>query len=247
MSVVAATLSTVDRGTRRINVEDRWKTVGDFDGHTHGRTGAALFVPAPPRLGGASNLLENQINLAAGRRTLSPSFSRLIPLPFLSLCVSLTLSPSLSSLPFSLSLSHHPLSVSRGHEQIEGTGPREAKAKKEVGRRSSVPPTRTQRREEKVAQQQRALDFWLRPSQGRTYHVAERRNVQRLETERIERNVAICDWEGERYKKYLIRYPRQLDTILIANVASCEICLEKVRSISTKRENNAWNRNWTGM
>lgn len=53
---------------------DRWKSVGDFDGHTHGRTGAALFVPAPPRLGGASNLLENQINLAAGRRTLSPSF-----------------------------------------------------------------------------------------------------------------------------------------------------------------------------
>lgn len=52
---------------------DRWKTVGDFDGHTHRRTDAALFVPAPPRLGGASNLLENQINLAAGRRTLSLS------------------------------------------------------------------------------------------------------------------------------------------------------------------------------
>jgi len=43
--------------------------------HTHGRTGAVLFVPAPPRLEGASNLLENQINLAAGCRTLSLSLS----------------------------------------------------------------------------------------------------------------------------------------------------------------------------
>lgn len=43
--------------------------------HTHGRTGAALFVPAPPKLEGASNLLENQINLAAGCRTLSLSLS----------------------------------------------------------------------------------------------------------------------------------------------------------------------------
>ncbi|CAL1682977.1 unnamed protein product [Lasius platythorax] len=52
-------------------------------------------------------------------------------------------------------------------------------AKKEVGRRSSVPPTRTQRREEKVAQQQRALDFWLRPSQGRSHFISWR-NVKTL-------------------------------------------------------------------
>lgn len=87
--------------------------------HTHGRTGAALFVPASPRLGGASNLLENQINLAAGCRTLSLSLSlRSSPLASIPL-------PSCSLLPhFSLSLSIYLLSVSRGHEQIEGTGPR---------------------------------------------------------------------------------------------------------------------------
>lgn len=87
--------------------------------HTHGRTGAALFVPASPRLWGASNLLENQINLAAGCRTHSLSLRS-------SLLASILL-PS-CSLPshfsFFLSLSIYLLSVSRGHEQIEGTGPR---------------------------------------------------------------------------------------------------------------------------
>ncbi|EFN68539.1 Neuroblastoma suppressor of tumorigenicity 1 [Camponotus floridanus] len=53
-------------------------------------------------------------------------------------------------------------------------------AKKEVGRRSSVPPTRTQRREEKVAQQQRALDFWLRPSQGRIMGTIRRLSTMML-------------------------------------------------------------------
>lgn len=91
--------------------------------HTHGRTDAALFVPAPPRLEGASNLLENQINLAAGCRTLSPSLSLFIHLLSLrSYCP-----PAFSRrilLSLSLSFSIYLLSVSRGHEQIEGTGPR---------------------------------------------------------------------------------------------------------------------------
>lgn len=102
--------------------------------HTYGRTGAALFVPAPPRLEGASNLLENQINLAAGRKTLSLASSfflrfyltafPLLPAAYLPHSP-LSFSPSrFFFLSLSSSCSLHPLSVSRGHEQIEGTGPR---------------------------------------------------------------------------------------------------------------------------
>jgi len=88
----------------------------------------------------------------------SPSFSALIPLPSRSFfSLSLSISPPLSSSTLGISRTR----ANRRH----GT---EMEAKKEVGRRSPVPPTRTRRREEKVAQQQRALDFWLRPPQGRT-------------------------------------------------------------------------------
>lgn len=70
---------------------------------THGSS----LCGRPPRLGGASNLVENQINLAAGRRTLS----RLSLPPLHGLAPSRLQPASLSS-----SL------VPRRHEQIEGTG-----------------------------------------------------------------------------------------------------------------------------
>lgn len=77
--------------------------------------------------------------------------------------------PSDHSFSFSLLLSSSSLGISRTRaNRRHGT---EMEAKKEVGRRSSVPPTRTQRREEKVAQQQRALDFWLWPLQGRSHSI----------------------------------------------------------------------------
>lgn len=137
--------------------------------HTHGRTDAALFVPAPPRLEGASNLLENQINLAAGCRTLSLSLS-LHSSPLASILLPSCFLPSYFALSVSLFLYLSSLGISRTRaNRRHGT---EMEAKKEVGRRSSVPPTRTQRREEKVAQQQRALDFWLRPSQGRRHFIS---------------------------------------------------------------------------
>lgn len=168
------------RCRRRIDEEE--STIKRIDGksseismgHTHGRTGAALFVPAPPRLGGASNLLENQINLAAGCKTLSLASSFFLrfyptafPLPLVAYLSHSLLSLSLSPLPLCLLLSSSSLGISRTRaNRRHGT---EMEAKKEVGRRSSVPPTRTQRREEKVAQQQRALDFWLWPLQGRSH------------------------------------------------------------------------------
>lgn len=187
-----AALSTED-SWRRINGRESIENRRGFrPWHTHGRTGAALFVPAPPRLEGASNLLQNQINLAAGCRTLFLSCSIHL-LSLRSYCP-----PAFTSL-ISLSFSLSSLGISRTRaNRRHGT---EMKAKKEVGRRSSVPPTRTQRREEKVAQQQRALDFWLRPSQGRS-HFIPWRNVKTLYLYfEIMRTIAIWKLETKKIKK----------------------------------------------
>lgn len=108
-----------------------------------------LKIKLISRLGaGPFLLLSRSIHLLSLRSFCPPAFTRLISLSF-----------SLSSLGISRTRAN------RRH----GT---EMEAKKEVGRRSSVPPTRTQRREEKVAQQQRALDFWLRLSQGRSHFIS---------------------------------------------------------------------------
>lgn len=130
------------------------------------------------RLGaGPSLFLSRSIHLLSLRFYCPPAFTRLISLSF-----------SLSSLGISRTRAN------RRH----GT---EMKAKKEVGRRSSVPPTRTQRREEKVAQQQRALDFWLRPSQGRS-HFIPWRNIKTLYLYfEIMRSIAMRKLETKKIKK----------------------------------------------
>lgn len=125
------------------------------------------------RLGSGARQICLKIKLISrlgARSTLSlhPSFFASILLPltvYLSLFLSLFLIFSSSSLGISRTRAN------RRH----GTG---MEAKKEVGRRSSVPPTRTQRREEKVAQQQRALDFWLWSLQGRSHSVLQNIELQ---------------------------------------------------------------------
>jgi len=122
------------------------------------------------RLGSGARQICLKIKLISrlgARSTLS-----LHPSVFASILLLLTVSISLSLSLLIFSSSSLGISRTRANRR-HGTG---MEAKKEVGRRASVPTTRTQRREEKVAQQQRALDFWLWSLQGRSHSML--RNIE---------------------------------------------------------------------